>query len=214
MQANIDLVTNRYSYSLQGVVRCKLSIEELRTIILTLKENIEAYIVVTEDLNKDTEHHHFVLQSNRKQLNVYRTRKHFKECIKLLGKAPKDYVNGDCNITKVRDIIQMITYLTKQGIPQIIHNYPKSLVEQLSKHSFEKKISMTKAITALKELLYHSQIDLEEYIIRYRLLRNAYKKPDPLWYKEYTRMLELTHTEEYIRKEVRNFHSNFNVGYS
>jgi len=116
-------------------------------------------------------------------------------------------------MSKVRSLIRMLTYLTKQGIPQLIHNYPRHFLEHLQKHSFEKKISMTVAISKLKERVYLSQIDLEEYIYMYRVIRNGYKKPDPNWYKEYDRMQELSTSEETMKIQISDFISQKKSGY-
>lgn len=204
-QEECEYLNNRYTKSLQGVIRLGLTNAEVVNMIHKLDPPPSAFVVCTEDIGTDTEHTHFMIQSNNSKTNIRNTRKQFKEYIMKYHEAPNKYQNGMLNVSKVREPVRMLIYLSKQHIPDFIHNYPKGVIEKLSKLSYEKKTTMTQAIHLLKEQYYLSQITLEEYILKYRKLRIDYKKPDPMWRKEYDRMEELKMTDQEMEEEIENY---------
>lgn len=186
----------------QGVQRL-ISGSQLRQIFASL-QYVQRYIICTEDVGTDKEHVHFVVESDLNQLNLYRLRTDLKQEIQKLGKAPEKYDNGMLNISKVEKPERMMSYIMKERV-DYVHNYDSAYIKECKKKSFLKKVSMTKAIQELKDKCYNSDITIQEYGVQYRLLRIAYKKPDPMWHKEIQRMQEMLKTEDQIKQEVQKF---------
>lgn len=199
----ITKIANRsmkYKIQFQGVSRVH-DPEYLKDLFLQAPE-IESFLIKTEKVDTPEQHIHFVVESNDAKLNVYRFRKKLKSNLDSDIKIK----NGMLNFSKVKDWVQMITYLQKEGSPDYVHDIQTDILKFLKERSFEKKkISMTRAILKLKQSLSIGDLDPEEYTVQYRLTRNSYRKPDPHWQKEYERALEQTKDEEQIRYEVREF---------
>lgn len=224
-EEDLENLRNRYKNNLQGVVRLGLNSQQVSDMITSLNPLPDAYVVCTEDVGKPTVHTHFMIQSTSKKINIRNVRSQFKDWvennienestdIESKIKKPQIYKNGDLNISRVKDVVRMLIYLSKQHQPDFVHNYPVGAIEELSKLSFEKAVCMTKAISLLKEKVYLKQITVSEYILLYRQCRNAYKKPDPNWAKEFNRMYEMIKSEDTMKEEIQRHLEIQESGYS
>lgn len=167
-------------------------------------EYIQIFVISTESRDTDKEHVHFYLSSDDKKLNRSRVR----DDIKRLGDL-KVTKNGQFNIDKkVKDPIQTVIYLCKEGYPDYVHGIPIADMKDATRKSYSKKVSMTTAIQNLMKQVIDGLIDAQEYTVQYRLLRIQYKKPDPNWMRQYDNACEIIKTEEIIREEVSQLESN------
>ncbi len=193
------LSITKWKYSVHGISRVIPGIMELAQ---TLKcKEISAFIITREEIGTPKEHIHFFCQSDNRHCNRTWIRKLIVDKFNL-----KITKNGQLNLDKkVKDCVQAVTYLTKEGYPEIVHNYPSSDIKTLSRMSYSKKISMTTAIKRLLSLVSNSQLTPEEYTVEYRLCRIKYRKPDPNWQRQYLNAEEQQKTELEIRTEVSDF---------
>ncbi len=198
------LSVTKWKYSIHGITRVVQDIHELSK---TFKcSEISAFIITREEIGTPKEHIHFFCQSDNRHCNRTWIRKLITNKFQLTITK-----NGQLNIDKkVKDPVQAVTYLTKVGYPEIVHNYPSAVIKKLSRNSYTKKVSMTTAIQKLLTLVVNGQLTPEEYTVEYRLTRNKYRKPDPHWQRQYLNAEEQQKTETEIRKEVSDCK---NLGY-
>lgn len=207
-QVDIDAHFSECCKSLQGVTR--LITADILAEFIQGNEQILRYLIVTEKRGTAEEHTHFLIQGKQKIFNVYNLKKRFKQQLEqFLGYVPA-YKNGEFNLTKCNDPARMAIYLQKEHLPNYAHGYRLDILKKLKGQSFEKKVSMTTAIGKLQEKLYLHQIDLEEYILSYRQLRNRYRKPDPHWAREADRKYEWLKTETTMKAEISQYLQNKN----
>ncbi len=160
-----------------------------------------AYVITTEERNTPKEHVHFYLTSDDRQLNRTRFRKEIKDHFKL-----EITKNGQFNIdVKVKDPIQCITYLCKEGFPEHVHCFGQAFIKKCSRNAYSKKVSMTTAIKRLQDLLVKEQLTPLEYTVEYRLCRKKYKKPDPNWTRQYENAFEQMKSDDTIREECNDY---------
>lgn len=192
----------RYLYSLQGVIRLEMSQSDLADVF---KQSglVREYIIKQEHVGEKSQHTHFMIRSDKK-LMIRTFRQLIKDKAKILGCEPEKYNNGTLNISKVQKPIEMLTYLCKEGDPDISHMIDKEIIEYAKKHSFIKeKVSMTKKVQMLKDQYRVGELDLEEYMFQYVMTRNAYHKPDENWTKEYRKMLVYTISPDELRRQIK-----------
>lgn len=198
---------NKYTTQFQGVSRSH-TIEELAKEFKDFPLEDYSYVIKYEEFNskKDYDPHlHFVIESNEKNLNRYRLNKFIIDNLKKKNPEFRNQ-NGLFNFSPIRDWVQMLAYLQKEGGPDVVHNYPTAVLKTLAKKSFTKKISMTSAIDELRKQLTSGELDPVSYTKEYRhLRREVYRNPDPYWQKEYLRAKEFVISREESDQEVEEF---------
>lgn len=196
----------------QGITRL-ISGLDLRHLFSSY-EPINRYIVSEEDVGQETYHIHFVVEGDKLALSNLRIYlKNYLIEKKIINESHV-LKNGELNISKVKEntIDTMITYILKQGC-EYVHNYNTEYIKECKKRSYLKKISMTKSIENLKKKYLASELNLEEYTLKYRQTRNMYMKPDPYWINEMRRMDEIKKTEDIMKKEIAQAKNEINISY-
>lgn len=201
---------NKHPNNVQGVTRL-LDATQLQEALLLLRP--QSYIIVTEKINTPEEHTHFLISGYDRSINVSYVKIKLKQFIKDSNLEPHEYLNGMLNITRVRDTPRMITYLLKENMPNHYHGYYKETIKYFKTQSFEKRPSMTVQIGHLKESYYHGKLNLQEYILQYRQIRNFHKKPDLNWMQDAKRVTEITKSEDTMIFEINQFIENLDRPY-
>lgn len=193
--------------SIEGVFREPIEVPKVQEV---LHRSCSHYAIVCEGMGTEDEHYHFLAQSD-KRITKHGLRKLIKDIHPHL--VQDDYKNGVLNISNCVNVQHFMVYITKEVIPQISHGYFVGMWEKLQKYSYQKKKkSMTQEIAELKDRLLHHELDVQEYVVQYRLLRLKHKNPDPHWQKEAYRAFGMRADEKQIREEVEKFFSwNINI---
>ncbi len=186
--------------SLQGVVRLGVTRKELVDFMKS-QPIIRSWSVTEENIDSDL-HLHFIMTGHKK-LMIHPTRKLLKDYVETLKKAPKKYLNGMLNLSRVQNPFKMLCYIYKDvGENQpITSNLEIILIKCAMKHSYQKVHDMQGYIKKIIEEVASMQLAPIDAYIQYRLLRKRSRKPDPNHRRFYEKMAELYLTDDEIRED-------------
>lgn len=182
-------------HAVEGVVRLGVTVDECAEIIRTYEWS-KQYACAFESETGD-DHIHWVIYNPKKKIPISGVRKHFQAGIAELGKAPKAYLNGMLNISRVEDSFAMLAYTLKEqeklkegedvvktSVPDlkrdryVCHGLYIADIRLAMKVSYKKISGFAKKVRELYLAVSHQQLEPWQALSMYRQFRNSALSPE------------------------------------